>query len=110
VPPRGLIGEHLLHEGAFVVLVEGDFKAASIPLPWVGLGINGLSLTPSQVDTIQFSRPALITILTDGGFISQAWLLAAQLAPNVCRVKYLPTSKGPDDIPRSDLVQLLLRD
>jgi len=110
VAPRGLIGQHLLQEGISVVLVEGDFKAASIPLPWVGIGVNGLILTDQQVTDLQFSRPRDITILTDGGYTTQGWVMAGQLAPNVVCVKELPKDKGPDDIPRSELVQLLLEE
>ncbi len=48
LPPRGLIGQHLLAPGLDVVVTEGDYKAAAIPLPWVGVGIMGTAMTEDQ--------------------------------------------------------------
>lgn len=108
IPPRGLIGQHLLHKGARVVVTEGDFKAASIPLPWVGVGILGDAISDDQAQAIQASEPSEVVVMLDGGMERQARKVAETLcllAPRI--VDSLPAGKGPDDIPRGELYALL---
>ncbi len=108
VAPRGLIGEHLLYPGAHVVITEGDWKAAAIPLPWVGVGLMGMQLSPMQGWALRTSNPASVLVCLDGGFDVQARDVEAALLPLRSRRVALPNGMGPDDIPRRDLVQALL--
>ena len=109
VPPKGLIGEHLLIPGSRVVVVEGDWKAASIPLPWVGVGLMGTIMSEEQKWTLLTSNPQSITVLLDGGYTYAALKIQEQLLPYRAKVLDLPKDKGPDDIPRRDLVRLLMK-
>lgn len=110
VRPRGLVGQHLLRPGARLVLCEGDWKAAAIPLPWVGLGLLGTDMTPEQAWSIRTSNPASVAVLLDGGYEDAAAEVVRQLLPLEARVLTgLPFHKGPDDIPRAALVRLLLQ-
>ena len=107
--PRGIIGEHLLTPGSHVVITEGDFKSASIPLPWVGVGICGKAVTELQASTIWLSRPGSIRICLDGCEMDAARRVAKALSPLDCKIVNIPyPGKGPDDIPRNELVSLLL--
>lgn len=130
VSPRGLIGEHLLSSGRVVapdpltgatrkepaqaqpglrlVLTEGDWKAASIPLPWIGLGLLGKTISDEQVWTVRTSNPHSVIVMLDGGFDREAQEVYQRLLPLDVRIARLPPTKGPDDIPRRDLVKLLL--
>ena len=108
VPPRGLIGQHLLHKGARVVVTEGDYKAASIPLPWVGVGILGDAISDDQAQVIQASEPSEVIVMLDGGMDRQARKVAESLCLLPIRVvDSLPKGLGPDDIPRGNLYALL---
>lgn len=109
IPPRGLIGQHLLGTGQDVVLVEGDFKAAAVPLPWVGLGTQGMHLSYEQAERIEEARPRSVTFAWDGGtdtFMRKAATKLLALCP--LRMLRLPHGAGPDDVPRGELVSLLL--
>lgn len=109
VAPKGLIGQHLLSPGARVVLVEGDYKAASIPLPWIGIGLMGTGMTPEQLSILAASEPKEVLIMLDGGFGEEAKKLAefaCLLSPRV--VDCLPEGQGPDDVPRRMLYQILM--
>lgn len=129
VSPRGLIGEHLLSSGRDapasckatntslpipglpglrLVLTEGDWKAASIPLPWIGLGLLGKTISDEQVWTVRTSNPHSVIVMLDGGFDREAQDVYQRLLPLDVRIARLPPTKGPDDIPRRDLVKLLL--
>lgn len=105
---RGIIGYHLMVPGSHLVLTEGDYKAASIPLPFVGLGIQGTSITPDQVQLVKQSRPGSLIVALDGGKEVQAWTVAQNFWMYGVRVVTLPGTSGPDDIARSDLMTMLL--
>lgn len=107
VEPRGIIGQHLLRPGAHVVVTEGDYKAAAIPLPWIGVGIMGTEMTDLQVAALSFVRPASVTVCMDGGFSDAAQGVAEQLALLSPRIVHLPDGKGPDDVLRKDLLRVL---
>lgn len=107
VAPRGLIGEHLLKPGALVVVTEGDFKAAAIPLPWVGVGLMGDAMSDAQAETLGASQPAAVIIILDGGFRHQADAVARKIALLSPRVVDLPEKHGPDDVDRGDLFRIL---
>lgn len=108
VAPKGLIGEHLLTQGCRVVVVEGDWKAAAVPLPWVGVGLMGLEMNDAQKWAILSKNPASVTVMLDGGFVYPAERIREALLPLRANVISLPDGQGPDDIPRRDLVRLLL--
>lgn len=134
VSPRGLIGEHLLSAGRDenpsckvqsprspqlthdlpvlsplrLVLTEGDWKAASIPLPWIGLGLLGKVISDEQLWTIRTSNPHSVIVMLDGGFDREAQEAYEKLLPLDVKIARLPPRCGPDDIPRRDLVKLLL--
>lgn len=110
VAPRGLIGQHLLDVGQDLVITEGDYKAAAVPLPWVGIGVMGIWMTAAQAAVIRQARPRTITMLLDGGKEAEAEQMAVRLICSGARLRRvsLPEGKGPDDIPRGELVSLLL--
>ena len=91
-----------------LVLPEGDWKAASIPLPWIGLGLLGKTISDEQVWTIKTSNPHSVIVMLDGGFDREAQDVYQRLLPLDVKIARLPPTKGPDDIPRRDLVRLLL--
>lgn len=107
VAPKGLIGQHRLYPGASVVVVEGDYKAAAIPHPWVGVGLMGTVLSLEQMATLKGSRPASVTICLDHGYLKEAGEVRRKLLPLDVRVVE-PAHGGPDDIPRAELYQLLI--
>lgn len=106
--PKGLIGQNELDSGQEIVIVEGDFKAAAIPAPWTPLGLLGAHLTSSQFGTLASHCPRSVTVLLDGGFEVEARAIAAKFWAMPTRVVALPLGLGPDDVPRSELVRLLL--
>lgn len=133
---KGLIGEHLLtrestgreiptsrkaeqypsltHQGIPVlspldlVITEGDWKAVSIPVPWVGLGLMGTNMSRNQRDSILLANPTSVTIILDGGCEREAQRIVEYFLPYRAVRINLPGSLGPDDIPRQELVKLLL--
>lgn len=108
VPPRGLIGQHLLTKGARVVITEGDFKAASIPLPWIGVGVLGDAMSPDQALALQASEPSEVVIMLDGGMRRQAEKIRELLCPLDSRIVDLPLGQGPDDVDRGTLYRVLV--
>lgn len=110
VSPRGLIGQHLLHPGCLVVVTEGDWKSASIPLPWVGVGLLGTEMTREQMWTLRTSGASKVYVMLDNSYEEAAEIIRVQLLPLRTKVIRIPgeSGDGPDDIPRSRLVQLLL--
>lgn len=107
VAPRGLIGQHLLFRGCHAVVTEGDWKAAAIPIPWVGTGHMGGGLTAYQVAILATAEPSMVTIMEDGGAEDKIATAQEALALLPHRVVRLPLGCGPDDIPRGDLFALL---
>lgn len=108
---KGLIGFHRLGQGQHLVLTEGDYKAASIPGPWIGLGIQGTGpLTARQAGMLQAARPARVLICLDGSWESEALTIKSQLWWAESDIIELPEGKGPDDVERSVLIPLLLGD
>lgn len=103
---KGLIGYNRLTRSQRVVLTEGDYKAAAIPFPWVGLGIQGTGMTPVQVALLLTHEPELILVMLDGGKSDEADRVAKAVhAQAIC---CLPGKLGPDDIAKETLVTFLL--
>lgn len=105
-PSEGaLIGIERLarYPGAAAVLTQGDFKAVSIPLPWVGLGTMGARVHPLQVERIR-QYTDKITLFNDSApeeaFQGAVRGFTALTTP----APYV----GPDDIPMRERVRLLL--
>ena len=103
-----LIGAHLLHEGAHIAVCQGDFGAASIPCPWVGVGTQGISLTGSQAGRIVLSRPASVTLCGDGGEPMEVPEVLERSGIQVRRIAELPLKASMDDVPMRVRVMLLL--
>ena len=103
-----LIGVHLLYAGAHVAVCQGDYGAASIPCPWVGVGTQGISLTPPQAARIVLSRPASVTLCGDGGETMEVPEVLERSGIQVRRVAELPPKMGMDDLPMRVRVMLLL--
>ena len=106
----GILGEHLFGNGQHIVLTEGDYKALSIPLPWIGGAIGGVSISKTQLDKVVYHEPALVYVALDGGKEREADRIVKKLASKLVHaVKVtLPEDKGPDDIPVHERVNLLL--
>lgn len=96
--------------GLRLVLTEGDWGAASIPLPWIGLGLMGTSLSEEQRWSIATSNPKSVAICLDAGYKEKAVKIREQLLPIPSCIVELPgpVDTGPDDVKRGDLVRLLL--
>lgn len=105
---KALLGGHLLTPGCRVVLVEGDWKAASIPLPWVGVALLGTKMTDAQRWALLACNPCQVVVCLDGGFDLASIAVQAGLLPFRAQIVSLPKGCGPDDIERSELVRLLL--
>lgn len=127
---KGLVGEHLLSQQGRgwdtqsrkttpdahsasnptlrLVVTEGDWKACSIPVPWTGIATQGTKLSQEQRDKILLSSPRSVTVMLDGGCENEAQRMVEQLLPFKATRVNLPYGCGPDDIPRSLLVNLLL--
>ena len=108
VAPRGLVGQHLLHRGCRVVVTEGDYKAAAIPLPWIGIGVMGDAITEDQTPILSGFEPEEVVIMLDGGFRRHAERAAERLALLRPRIVDLPDGKGSDDVARGLLHSLLM--
>lgn len=108
---KGLIGVHRLGHGQHVVLVEGDFKAAAIPAPWIGIGIQGTEITEQQVLMLASHTPK-VTIMLDRGYEQQAEHVRCSILNRVnLQAKVVPCpapGPGPDDVLRSALVRALI--
>lgn len=102
-------GEHLMGREKYVVLTEGEWKAASIPLPWIGIWIGGIALTPQQLRVICYHRPALVIVALDGGEDPGRIIAACSKKLVPAKAWELPEEKGPDDILAHERVEGLLR-
>ena len=108
VGPKGLIGYQQLGKRQRLVLCEGDWKAASIPVPWVGLGLCGVHLSEAQRASVLLSEPEEVLVCLDGGWEREAQKIVEQLLPLRAKRIDLPWKGGPDDGPRNHLVRILL--
>lgn len=97
-------------QGRDVVLVEGDYKACAIPLPWLGVAIGGVTLSEYQGVLASTLRPSSWTIMLDGGKEVEAEEIRRKLRvfSPVVRVAPIPYKKGPDDVTRTVLLKALL--
>lgn len=104
-PSEGaLIGAERLarNAGCPVVVTEGDFKAASIPLPFVGVGIGGSTLHPSQLDRIMAHTPEVVVVFADSNIDIQV--------PKGCpALRVSAANGGPDDDPLQERIRKLLQ-
>lgn len=105
---HGLLGGHLLTLHDYIVLTEGDWKAVSIPLPFIGVAIGGSSLSSRQVDLLSIHRPREVVLAMDGGVITTKMSVLLKKGGMKVRVITLPEDKGPDDIPMKERMRLLL--
>lgn len=98
-------------EGRDVVLVEGDYKACAIPNPWLGVAIGGVVLSPYQMVLASTLRPASWTIMLDGGKEAEAEEIRRKLRihSKSVSVAHLPYKKGPDDVDRATLMEILFQ-
>lgn len=105
-------GEHLMETNKYIVLTEGDWKAASIPLPWIGVLIGGTRLHETQLAIIRYHKPALVVVALDGGYETEGRKIITQLSRKlVPAVQWvgLPHNQGPDDIPNAERVKALIK-
>lgn len=103
-----LIGGHRMYEGADLALVEGGEKAASIPHPWVGVGLAGTYLHEAQAERVVLSKPASVTVTLDGGVPVRLPPPLARAGLPIFVVEGLPKGRGPDDVPMEERVRLLM--
>lgn len=94
--------------GLRVVLTEGDWKCAAIPIPWTGLGLQGKTLSEYQRFVLLAAAPLSIDVMLDGGCENEANKIITSLLPFKAGRVDLPRGAGPDDVPRSELVKSLL--
>lgn len=101
-------GEHLMGTKKVIVLCEGDWKAASIPLPWVGVFIGGTALSETQVNIIRWHSPHEVIVALDGG-VDPGRIVRALSSHLIATTPWeLPEGLGPDDIPMPDRIKGLL--
>jgi len=98
---HGILGEPLMKEHMYIVLTEGDWKAAAVPQPWVGVGLGGTDLSRRQEDIIVYHKPRLIIVALDGGKAEERVKIIKQLGKRYiqCVEWKLPLDMGPDDVP-----------
>jgi hypothetical protein len=105
---KGILGEHLLSRGCIAVLTEGDYKAASIPLPYVGVACGGVTLTPHQLDILSFHHPKVVMVMFDGGVCPKRVVGSLHTRHiGSIGVVGLPKGQGPDDIPLRERINIL---
>ena len=104
---KGILGEHLLTKRCYLVITEGDYKAASIPLPFTGVAIGGTTATNNQLDILAYYRPELAIVALDGGVDARP-IVRKLRAKDINTVSVaLPPGLGPDDIPMQERVAVL---
>lgn len=109
--PKGLLGHRRLTHGQHVVICEGDFAAASIPYPWVGVGVGGQFINKHQLTLVEKARPKSVTVFLDAGATplrTMRSLHLSKLSPKLVSTSDLPERTGPDDIPVADRIRRLL--
>jgi hypothetical protein len=108
----GLIGGCRLKAGSRVVLTEGDWKALSIPDPWIGVAASGTACTALQRVFLRGTRPDQVWVLYDGGKASEALRTETSLrelgVPAKAVPDVLPHGRGPDDVPPHERIRILL--
>lgn len=105
---HGVLGEHLFGNNEILVLTEGDWKAAAVPLPWIGGGLGGTSISNYQLNVIKWHTPRLVVVALDGG-VDPGKVLSSLHKNLIEAVPWtLPEGKGPDDIPMTERVEGLL--
>ena len=103
-----LLGEHLLGSRDYVVLCEGDYGAASIPLPWIGCALGGTTINGKQVEALQWHKPKLVYVMLDGGVDpSKVVREVARELMDVVSIEELPAGMGPDDLSMVERIKLL---
>lgn len=108
VTKGAVIGAHRMTPGCVVVFTEGDCKAASIPAPWVGVGLIGTRMHEEQARRIVLSGAREGVWMLDGGVKVR---VPTTMRINNFPMRYvvgLPSGKGPDDVPTKERVRLLL--
>lgn len=105
--PKGLLGLERAKPGSHIVLVEGEYKAAVIPLPWIGVAIGGKTMSRYQVGLLMAAQPGSVTILLDGGETEAADDLRKELWTMNPKVGSLPDEHGPDDVPKWRLLSAI---
>ena len=114
-PPleRGLLGAHLLSPAVdgMVVISEGDYAAASIPLPWVGVAIGGTQLGEHQIKVLLHSGVRAVTLCFDGDAgcavgKARSYLQSEGIEVRVARG--LREKQGPDDVSVPQRMDMLL--
>jgi hypothetical protein len=90
-----------------IVVTEGDYKALSIPHPYVGIGIGGSELTSNQVDLLVYCKPRVVVLALDGGVDIRGVKGGLEGRGVPVAVMDLPAGAGPDDIPMSERVARL---
>lgn len=103
-----VIGAHRMVPGCTVVFTEGDCKAASIPHPWVGVGLIGTRMHEEQARRIILSGAVEGIWMLDGGVKVRAPATFRIQGFPQRFVEGLPPGKGPDDVPTVERVRLLL--
>lgn len=106
---KGVLGEHLLDKKQYVVITEGDYKAASIPLPYVGIAIGGSTITNNQLDILAYYRPRMVIVALDGGVNPGSVVRKLRAKDIPTQSLSLPKGLGPDDIPIRERIALLGR-
>lgn len=90
--------------GSPVVITEGDFKAASIPLPYIGLGIGGTTLHERQAERIMAYSPEKVVVFSDT--IPEIHI---ESRLGVVPVRVQASRGGPDDVPLQERIRKLLQ-
>lgn len=107
---HGLLGGHLLTTSNYICITEGDWKAVSIPLPWIGVGIGGTSLSKRQLNLLGLHHPSEVVVCLDGGVDTRRVRTSLTRAGIKNRKIQLPKDLGPDDVSMKERMRLLLEE
>ena len=110
---RGLLGVHLLGAASdgLVVITEGDYAAASIPLPWVGVAIGGKRMNDHQIQALLLHGIREVVLCLDGDAGRDVGITRAHLMRNNIEglvARGLVDKQGPDDVPVPQRIDMLL--
>lgn len=76
---KGILVPRYIPEGASVVITEGDYKAVSIPTPWVGVAIGGTSISSYQKMLLSTLSARSWIVALDGGKTLEAEVVVGVL-------------------------------
>ena len=106
---HGLLGEELIGEESTVVITEGDFKAFSIPLPFIGVALGGTEMSEKQLDALLYHRPYLVILWLDKGKEKESTKIKKKLSKRLVDTVVVTGQVAPDDMTMAERTNVLFQ-